>query len=649
MTASDCPQTGVECVTATCTLGLCGAANVAAGTPTTIQAQGDCLKNECNGSGAIVASNDNADIKDDSNPCTIDACAAGVPTHMPTMAGATCGTGQVCNAAGNCVGCVTGASCPGQDDECKARTCTANVCGFAFTAAGTAVAAQTSADCKKNQCDGAGAIVGVADDADVPVDNLPCTNDVCTAGVPSNPPLAAGAACAQGTGTTCNGSGQCVQCVTASTCPGQDTECQARTCTAGACGLAFTAAGTVTPTQTAGDCKQTQCNGAGALVAVDLDADVPVDSQQCTGDVCTAGVPSNPPLAAGTACTQSGGTLCNGSGACTMAMTTTTDFSVLRVGDGVAALSSASTAGFIEHYLIDGTSAGATLNLPTVASGTNRPLTFAGTSTSEGGLSLSDNGHFLTLAGYAVAPGVAAISGTTSAVNNRVIGRVDASGVLDTSTFFLAAFSGSNIRSATSTDGLGFWASGGNSAVEYIPFGTSTATQLNTAPTNVRVVHAIGGQLYGTSGSGLFVNVFSVGTGTPTTTGQTVTSFPGMPTATASPYSFVLLDRNPLVPGMDTLYVADDRAVASGGGIQKWTSNGTTWALGPTFAQGTSGFRGLAGVVTGANVTLIATTAGASANAVVAFVDDGVTTPVGTVLATAPANTAYRGIAFTPK
>ncbi|MEP7123035.1 MAG: hypothetical protein ABJE95_19060, partial [Byssovorax sp.] len=325
MTPGDCPPPAGECLLAACTAGVCTTANVAAGTPTMMQTPGDCLKNVCDGNGAIVPANDDTDVNDDSNPCTNDGCGGGgVVTHMPVAAGTACGAGQVCDAAGSCLGCVTAATCAGVDDECKTRTCIANVCGFSFTAAGTATAAQTAADCKKNQCNGAGAIVPVADNTDLPVDGNQCTSDVCTAGVPSNPPTASGSACSQGNGTTCNGSGQCVQCVTASTCPGMDTQCQTRTCVANMCGFSFAASGTPTAAQTAGDCQKNQCNGAGAIVAVADNTDLPVDGNQCTSDVCTAGVPSNPPTASGSACAQGNGTLCNGSGQCVQCVTAST-------------------------------------------------------------------------------------------------------------------------------------------------------------------------------------------------------------------------------------------------------------------------------------------------------------------------------------
>ena len=53
----------------------------------------------------------------------------------------------------------------------------------------------------------------------------------------------------------------------------------------------------------------------GVTSSVD-DTDLPVDGEDCTTDVCNAGMPSNPPLALRTACMQNGGTVCNGRGRC---------------------------------------------------------------------------------------------------------------------------------------------------------------------------------------------------------------------------------------------------------------------------------------------------------------------------------------------
>jgi hypothetical protein len=56
------------------------------------------------------------------------------------------------------------------------------------------------------------------------------------------------------------------------------------------------------------------------------------------------------------------------------------------------------------------------------------------------------------------------------------------------------------------------------------------------------------------------------------------------------------------------------------------------------------GFRGIAGLETGADVTLIATTGEASGNVdrLVVFVDSGSATPTGKVLLSAPPSTTFR-------
>ncbi|RYZ27299.1 MAG: hypothetical protein EOP01_07875 [Propionibacteriaceae bacterium] len=87
------------------------------------------------------------------------------------------------------------------------------------------------------------------------------------------------------------------------------------TCTAGVCGVANAPVGTAITTQTAGDCKQSVCDGNGGVTTQTDDMDKPVASNACAGSVCTAGVPSNPPAASGTPCTQ-GGKVCDGAGAC---------------------------------------------------------------------------------------------------------------------------------------------------------------------------------------------------------------------------------------------------------------------------------------------------------------------------------------------
>ncbi len=305
---SDCPGTDTECQARTCVAGACGTMNQPLGTALAIQTPGDCQKNVCDGNGGTTVQADDTDLPDDFDLCTDDVCTAGAPTNPDKSAGTVCGTGLTCDAVGDCTGCALATDCPGTDDECKTRTCTTGVCGFTFTAAGTATTTQTAGDCKQNQCDGAGHIEVAALDTDVPADDgNACTSETCSAGAPKHPAKIAGTTCATG---VCDGSGSCVACNVATDCPGSDTDCTVRSCTSHVCGTSPRAAGFVTQNQTAGDCRQNQCDGSGNIVSVPANSDVPADDgNACTGEVCNNGVPSHP--------TKSDGTTCDDGNACT--------------------------------------------------------------------------------------------------------------------------------------------------------------------------------------------------------------------------------------------------------------------------------------------------------------------------------------------
>ena len=251
---------------------------------------------------------------------------------------------------------------------------------------------------------------------------------------------------------------------------------------------------------------------------------------------------------------------------------TTATLAVVRVGDGTEDLSlDASASTFIDFFRIDGTPAGASLALPTAASGANHPFTLSGAET-EGFLSRSVDGHYLTLPGYATAPGTASAFTTSAATVQRVIARIDAAGTIDTSTLLgTSAFDGNNVRTAATVDGSGFWVGGAgnpNGGIWYVTLGGGTLTQVLTkpGPSSIRSVEIFSGQLFASGNNNGFKQVMTVGTGLPTTAGQTATDFPGM--ADASPFAFVLFDRNPNVAGLDTLYVGDTTALPVGG-IQK--------------------------------------------------------------------------------
>lgn len=325
---------------------------------------------------------------------------------------------------------------------------------------------------------------------------------------------------------------------------------------------------------------------------------------------------------------------------------------VVRVGDGSAALSSAATPTFLDEYTPTGTYV-QTIAMPTVASGLNQPFTNAGSSTSEGFLNISENGLYLLLAGYSAAPGTLAVPTTPAATTPRVIARVDLGGVIDTSTTLPDAYNGTpavppatsfngNPRAAASTNGVDIWTSGngtsGSNGVRYVPFGGNASVGLNLgAPGNTRVVSLYNGNLYTSSASTVYLGVCQIGTGLPTAPGQPVTLLPGFPTTTVPPattpsaYDFYFA--NPT-----TLYVADDRAQASGGGIQKWELIAGTWTLQYTLSGGT-GYRGLTGQTVSGTTTLWAT----SGNLLVSVVDTGAASTFSTLI-TAQTNTALRGL-----
>ncbi len=215
--------------------------------------------------------------------------------------------------------CAVAEDCPDPGNECLERACVGAACVPAPVASGTAVAAQVAGDCQRVVCDGSGATTGQADDADLPVDGAECTDDVCTAGVPSNPALAADAPCGTGGMLYCDGAGECVGCTVAEQC-GSATDCSAPACNAGTCETTFTAPGTPIPMQTEGDCLEVQCDGIGGTKIVDAASDIVDDGNQCTFDACNAGAATHPNAPSGTVCAD-GGVKCDGAGNCIECLT----------------------------------------------------------------------------------------------------------------------------------------------------------------------------------------------------------------------------------------------------------------------------------------------------------------------------------------
>lgn len=322
---------------------------------------------------------------------------------------------------------------------------------------------------------------------------------------------------------------------------------------------------------------------------------------------------------------------------------------VYRIGNGVNALDGAANAVFIDEYTTGGTLV-QSIPMPTSVSGSQKRLTNRGNGTSEGSLNISVDGQYITFAGYDADVGTAAVGTSASSAVNRVVGRLDLAGNVDTSTSFNAAFSGNAIRSAVSIDGSNFWVTGGNSGVQYVPFGNAGGSNQLTSvgPTNLRNVGIANGQLYASSASGTGTQgILSIGSGTPVTTGQTAALLPnfsanlvGPPAVTGSMYDFYFASAT-------TAYVADDSAGVLGG-LQKWTFDGTNWNRGTVFTAGLAAgarIRQIAGTTDGSGNTVIyATTEASGVFTIVSFTDTGAGSTFSAPIATAGTLNAFRGI-----
>ncbi len=308
-------------------------------------------------------------------------------------------------------------------------------------------------------------------------------------------------------------------------------------------------------------------------------------------------------------------------------------------------------------------------------------------SKSEGALTLSVDGRFLTYMGYQAQVGIPSISNSfTSAAPdnspgpyyNREVARIDSTGntVLQP---INNAYSGDNPRAVISVDGTQFYMAGnsgnttlGTIGARYDTLGSNTSILLgtvNSSPSksdNFRAVTIYNGNFYLAKGSGGNGNdgIFQVGTGLPTTAGgQIITALPGLSgpaDSTAFPYhpfGFFFANDN-------TLYVADEgtgSALNSVAGLEKWAKNAGTWTLEYILQNGlgqagVTGLRNMTAKVNGDVVTIYAITAQvgeADPTSLVTITDALTATSLPAdesfdFLATSGANEVFRGVAMAP-
>jgi hypothetical protein len=329
---------------------------------------------------------------------------------------------------------------------------------------------------------------------------------------------------------------------------------------------------------------------------------------------------------------------------------------IYRVGDGSSNLTSAATQVFLDEYTKTGTL------VQSVAVDPSK-LTGSGVATSDGQITRSADGRYVTLTGYNAPVGTVSVVGTASATTNRVVSRVDSNGLAVNT--LLDAYNQNNIRSATSFDGSAFYTGGtgkgttgglrllGNGAA------ASSSIRVDSNLPNLNVVGIYGGQLYASASNSTpsSAGIYALGTGLPNSP-QAATLITPLTGAGQSPYGFYFADLNSSVAGLDTLYVADDSV-----GLEKFSLVGSSWVLNNVVSA--SGLRGLTGQINSDGSVQLFATSDASLKSNGTFAGTGGSTsklltltdgagynqslinPLIT-LATASNNTAFRGLAATP-
>lgn len=312
------------------------------------------------------------------------------------------------------------------------------------------------------------------------------------------------------------------------------------------------------------------------------------------------------------------------------------NLSVLRIGNGVATLASSGDPVFLDEYTTNGTLTNSVV-IPTNGAAS----LIIGSASSEGAISLSANSNFIVMVGYNTNLLYKSGLPSSGATNvPRGIATIDFNGNYAFITNTTTAFNSNNIRSGVSDGSNNFWAVGAVSGTVYMGLASAPAT-VQSALANSEVVSIFNGNLCYSSQKSAPIGVYSFA-GLPVTTngGAALLFATG---SSSSLYGFAISPDNTVA------YVADDRAVSSGGGIQKYTNNGA-WGLAYTFGTGAGSTVGARGVTAnfGQPPVIYATTADTAANRLIAITDTN-SSAVATVMATAAPNELFRGVQFSPQ
>lgn len=319
-------------------------------------------------------------------------------------------------------------------------------------------------------------------------------------------------------------------------------------------------------------------------------------------------------------------------------------FVVVRVGPAADGgnLSNASAAVQLEWRDLSTGSVLRTVPLPTSSSGGQHAFALSGSASSEG--LLSSVGGRLSLAGYAIEPGVGSVNSQSGLA--RAVALIQADAGVDVSTALTDAYPGNNVRAATTSDGTGFWLAGTasmNAGVRYAGLGSTTSTEVLSTVTNIRSVKVVEGQLYASTASDAGAGtprVFAVGSGLPMATAP-FTPLAGVTVLNAGDFALVTRGSG----SADQLYVAN---TSIGVGVHAFVRDTLGWRETPVLKLPAS----VACVGVAARVEpsgTVAVLCSGTNGSLYRWDDDGQATdggPSARVLITAPAGTGFRGVAF---
>jgi len=223
------------------------------------------------------------------------------------------GGGRPSSGSGAGEACSSLDDCHTPEAPCMRADCQEGRCVEVPRVAGPAPAgSQNLGDCKQISCNGEGQVLEAANDADLPVDGNPCTNDLCTNGTATNPPLPAQSPC--GDGLECDGSGNCTGCTGPEQC-GPAPLCAVWKCSNSVCEAENKRQGAPANHQMPGDCTILRCDGNGNAVPQIDDTDKPADPMpgDCVSLGCDNGTVASVELQNSAACNvPAQGICCNG-------------------------------------------------------------------------------------------------------------------------------------------------------------------------------------------------------------------------------------------------------------------------------------------------------------------------------------------------